>query len=189
MAGHGFNHLGLATLDMDGTIEFYVQTLGFPIVRFDRFDVAEGGHVRHVFMDTGDGELLSFIEPNGVEGITRFDAGINNGLGVPNAFFHIAFEADSPANIDRIRRDLDANGVKVSPVVDHDWCKSIYFFDPVNGLSLEYCHYARELTEDDRTYQYRFTAPKAVLSVDVDGLIATEESRLATVSESPSSGN
>jgi catechol 2,3-dioxygenase-like lactoylglutathione lyase family enzyme len=144
MIKRGFNHLGLATRDMDRTLEFYVEVLGFPIVRYDRFDIAEGGYLRHVFVDTGDGELLSFLEPNGVTGVNAdFDAGINNGLGVPNAFFHIAFEAESERGIGTIREHLITNGVKVTPVVDHDWCRSIYFFDPVNGLSLEYSYFAR----------------------------------------------
>jgi catechol 2,3-dioxygenase-like lactoylglutathione lyase family enzyme len=182
MTKRGFNHLGLATRDMDATLRFYVDVLGFPVARFDRFDIAEGGYMRHVFLDTGDGELLSFLEPNGVPGVKAdFDAGINDGLGVPNAFFHIAFEAGSEEGLDRIRELLVSSGVKVTPVVDHEWCRSIYFFDPVNGLSLEYSYLAREFTEDDRTFQYRFTAPAAVLSVDVDGLLAVEESRMAEV--------
>lgn len=178
----GYNHLGLATRDMDKTIEFYVGQMGFKIVRFDKFDIAEGGHMRHLFMDIGNGQLLSFIEPNDVDGVANdFDAGINKGLGVPTGFFHIAFEAESENGLEEIRQGLDASGVKVSPVVDHEWCKSIYFFDPVNGLSLEYSTYSREFNEDDRTFQYRFTAPRAILDVDVDGLIAAEESRMAEV--------
>ena len=41
-----------------------------------------------------------------------------------------------------------AKGVKVSPVVDHDWAKSIYFKDP-NGLQLEFCTYTRAFNADD----------------------------------------
>ena len=39
-------------------------------------------------------------------------------------------------------------GVEVTPVVDHEWAKSIYFNDP-NGIMLEYCCYVRGLGEDD----------------------------------------
>jgi catechol 2,3-dioxygenase-like lactoylglutathione lyase family enzyme len=177
----GFNHIGLATRDMDATKSFYEDVLGFTTVRYDRFDISEGGYLRHIFMDTGNGELISFLEPNEVAGIPSFDPGINEGLGVPNAFYHIAFEAGSVEELDRIREHLDASGVKVSPVFDHDWAKSIYFFDPVNKLSLEYCVLAREFTEDDRTYQYRFTGPAALLQVDIDAQIAVEESRWDTI--------
>jgi len=40
-------------------------------------------------------------------------------------------------------------GVEVTPVVDHEWCRSIYFRDP-NGLLLEYCATTRAFTEDDK---------------------------------------
>jgi catechol 2,3-dioxygenase-like lactoylglutathione lyase family enzyme len=178
MKSGGYNHIGLATLDMDATKEFYEKALGFETVRYDRFDIAEGGFMRHLFMDTGNGELLSFLEPNGVAQIPAFDAGINQGLGVPNGFYHLAFEAGSMEELEETRKRLDARGVKVSPVIDHDWAKSIYFFDPVNNVSLEYCTLTREFTEDDRTHQYRFTAPFAVLEVDVDSLVAGEKSQL-----------
>jgi catechol 2,3-dioxygenase-like lactoylglutathione lyase family enzyme len=183
MTSGGYNHIGLATSDMAGTKEFYENVLGFRTVRHDRFDIAEGGFMRHLFMDVGNGELLSFLEPNGVAQIPAFDAGINGGLGVPNGFYHLAFEAGSLEGLDAIRKRLGERGVKVSPVIDHDWAKSIYFFDPVNNVSLEYCTLTREFTEDDRTLQYRFTAPFAVLEVDVDSLVAGEKSQLDQLAE------
>ena len=45
--------------------------------------------------------------------------------------------------------------IKVTPIVDHEWAKSIYFHDP-NGLMLEYCCYTRDLGEDDARMQPRF---------------------------------
>ena len=49
-----------------------------------------------------------------------------------------------------------AKGVRVTPVVDHEWMHSIYFKDP-NGLLLEYACWARELNDDDARMQVRFT--------------------------------
>ena len=149
MRKHGFSHVGLATLDMDATKDFYEGVLGFETVRYDRFGISEGGQVRHLFMDIGDGQLISFMEPTGVNGIpATFDAGINGGLGVPNSFYHVAFEADSVENLERVRERLDSRGVKVTPVMDHDWCRSIYFFDP-DGILLEFAAWTRELREGD----------------------------------------
>jgi catechol 2,3-dioxygenase-like lactoylglutathione lyase family enzyme len=165
---------------MDATKAFYEGVLGFETVRYDRFDISEGGQIRHLFMDIGDGQLISFMEPTGINGVpSEFDAGINGGLGVPNSFYHVAFEADSVENLERVREHLDSHGVKVTPVMDHDWCRSIYFFDPVNNLSLEFCTIVRDFTEDDRTLQHRFTAPRALLEVSVEALEATEASRFA----------
>ena len=84
----------------------------------------------------------------------RSDAGINHGLGVPNAFYHFAFEAGSEAGLDEMRNALIARGVEVSDVVDHDWAKSIYFKDP-NGVQLEYCCFTRNLNADDARMQER----------------------------------
>ena len=37
--------------------------------------------------------------------------------------------------------------MKVTPVVDHNWCKSIYFLDP-NGVQLEFCCLTQDLGEE-----------------------------------------
>jgi glyoxalase family protein len=84
----------------------------------------------------------------------RYDTGINRGLGVPNAFYHFAFEAGSEAALDEKRNELIARGVEVTEVVDHDWAKSIYFKDP-NGLQLEFCCFTRNLNDDDARLQER----------------------------------
>ena len=53
------------------------------------------------------------------------------------------------------RTELIGKGVKVTPVVDHEWAKSIYFKDP-NGLLLEYSYQTREFNADDGLMQPRF---------------------------------
>lgn len=74
---------------------------------------------------------------------------------MPEGFYHFAFEAGTVAQLETKRAELIAKGVKVTPVTDHEWAKSIYFKDP-NGLLLEYCAYTRELNEDDARMQPRF---------------------------------
>ena len=156
MSHKGFSHIGLSTLDLDQTREFYENVLGFTAVRCDVIKVQEGGRIRHVFFDTGGGQLIAFMEARGVPGVpAEYDAGINRGLGVPNVFYHFAFEAGSEAALDDKRQDLLARGVDVTDVVDHDWAKSIYFKDP-NGIQLEYCCYTRRLNADDARMQDRF---------------------------------
>jgi len=152
-----FSHIGLSTLDLDRTRAFYEGVLGFKAVRCDIMEVKEGGRIRHVFFDAGDGQLLAFMEPRGVPGVpTEYDAGINRGLGVPEAFYHFAFEVGSLAELEAKRAELIAKGVRVTPIVDHEWMKSIYFKDP-NGLLLEYACWMRELHDDDARLQVRFT--------------------------------
>ncbi len=156
MRHKGFSHIGLSTLDLDRTREFYEGVLGFKPVRCDIINVKEGGRIRHIFFDTGRDQLIAFMEARGVPGIPgEYDAGINRGLGVPSAFYHFAFEVGTEAALREKRAELAAKGVEVTDVVDHDWAKSIYFKDP-NGMQLEYCTYTRELNENDAKMQPRF---------------------------------
>jgi catechol 2,3-dioxygenase-like lactoylglutathione lyase family enzyme len=156
MSHKGFSHVGLSTLDLDTTRAFYENVLGFRPVRCDIIKVKEGGQIRHIFFDTGRDQLIAFMEARGVPGVpVDYDAGINRGLGVPNAFYHFAFEAGSEAALEEKRHELTAKGVEVTEVVDHDWAKSIYFKDP-NGIQLEYCCFTRNLNANDARMQDRF---------------------------------
>jgi catechol 2,3-dioxygenase-like lactoylglutathione lyase family enzyme len=155
MAPRGFSHIGLSTLDLDRTRDFYEGVLGFKAVRCDILKVKEGGQIRHVFFDTGHDQLMAFMEASGVPGIpAEYDAGINRGLGVPGVFYHFAFEAGSEAGLTEKRRELLVKGIEVTEVVDHDWAKSIYFKDP-NGIQLEFCCFTRNLNADDARMQHR----------------------------------
>jgi len=161
----GFSHIGLSTLDLDKTREFYEGVLGFKPVVCDTITVKEGGKIRHIFFDTGRDQLIAFMEANGVDGIpAEYDAGINRGLGVPSAFYHFAFEAGNEAALEEKRQELIGKGVKVSDVVDHNRAKSIYFKD-TNRMQLEYCCLTREFNDNDSKMQDRFS-----LSVNALGL-------------------
>ena len=157
MSHKGFSHIGLSTLDLDKTRDFYENILGFKPVRCDIIKVKEGGQIRHIFFDTGRDQLLAFMEAREVPGIpAEYDAGINRGLGVPSGFYHFAFEASTEAALGEKRQELLAKEVDVTDVVDHGWAKSIYFKDP-NGMQLEYCCFTRDTgTEDDVRMQERF---------------------------------
>lgn len=167
MSHKGLSHIGLATLDLDKTRQFYETVLGFKPVVAGTIKVQEGGRLRHLFFDIGHDQLLAFIEAQGVPDIpAKFDAGISHGLGVPTAFYHFAFEAGSEAALADKRDELRAKGVEVTDIVDHEWARSIYFKDP-NGLLLEYCCAVRNFTADDATMQERFTLPRAALEPQI----------------------
>src|SRR5713101_2528394 len=172
MSHKGFSHIGLSTLDLDKTREFYESVLGFKPVRCDTIAVKEGGKIRHIFFDTGRDQLLAFMEARGVPGVpAAYDAGINRGLGVPSVFYHFAFEAGSEAALVEKRNELLAKGVEVTDVVDHDWAKSVYFKDP-NGIQLEYCCFTRNLNADDARMQNRFEISVSRLGLEDKGALS-----------------
>src|SRR5215470_6011881 len=109
MTHQGFSHIGLSTLDLDKTRAFYEGVLGFKPVVADTITIEEGGHLRHMFFDVGGGQLIAFLEPNGIPDVpAKYDAGINRGLGVPAGFYHFAFEAGSPTALAKKRDELGA---------------------------------------------------------------------------------
>lgn len=145
----GFHHVGHYTRDFDATMEFYCGTLGFQVRRADTVGIYEGGRVRHAFLDSGGGELLAFMAPEEVEGV---ELPPEDGM----ITHHIAFGVDDPEALEELREKLLEDGVKVSDIVVHDWCQSIYFDDPVNNIRLEACTTTRELDDEDATMRERF---------------------------------
>ena len=157
MSNKGFSHIGLSTHDLDATMDFYENILGFEVVRCDTIKIRQGGNIRHAFIDVGRDQLVAFMEPNDIPGLPDdFDTGINKGLGIPGVFYHFAFEAGNLHELNAKREELIGKGVRVTDIVDHEWAMSIYFEDP-NGISLEYCCLTRDIgTLDDITFQERF---------------------------------
>ena len=134
----GMHHLGLATHDMEATLAFYEGVLGLPVKVCDLLKPEAGGIIRHAFMDLGAGEMVAFMECNDVPGVSDdFEAGINRGLGIRGGVIHFAFKAADEDDLVARQATLRDKGVDVTEVVDHGWCKSVYFKDP-NGLQLEY---------------------------------------------------
>ena len=165
MTHQGFSHIGLSTLDLDKTRAFYEGVLGFKPVVADTITIEEGGHLRHMFFDVGGGQLIAFLEPNGVPNLpAKYDAGINRGLGVPAGFYHFAFEAGSTAALAHKRDELRTKGVETTDIVDHGWAQSIYFKDP-NGISLEYCCVVGSRPEGDAAMHGAFTVRRAALEL------------------------
>lgn len=143
----GMHHVGLATHDMEATLEFYEDVLGFPASVCEMVHPEAGGAIRHAFLDIGNGEMFAFMECNEVPGIGDFDAGINRGLGIRGGMFHFAFKVEDDTALEKKRLELTEKGVEVTDVVDHGWCKSIYFHDP-NHLQLEFCCLSAELSAE-----------------------------------------
>ena len=121
-------------------------------------ELESGGYAEHVFFDCGEGQMIAFASAEHAPGRwpADLDTSINKGLGLPGATYHFAFQAESPDALVALKAELEAKGVSVRGVEDHEgWCRSIYFRDP-NGLQMEYCCLSRELTAEDARPQVRF---------------------------------
>lgn len=145
----GLHHAAYLTKDMDATIKFYNGLLDMPLVvtlALPEPDPFQGqipvrGDVagtRHYFFDCGKGASLAFFSWNETFGDVDPDLGVMH---------HISLQIGSEEELYALKVKLEKNGIKVTNVIDHFFCKSIYFRDP-NGIYLEYSVTTMDYTED-----------------------------------------
>ncbi|WP_218508288.1 VOC family protein [Variovorax sp. dw_308] len=145
----GFSHVGLSTHDMEATIRFYSRTLRFACKADEKIHIREGGTMRQVSFDVGDGQYLVFMEAKGVRGIPdNYDTGINGALGVPAGMYHVALRVSTLDALEQRRSELVNLGVDTSSVIDLGHARSIFFHDP-NGIQLEISCPVRAFDETD----------------------------------------
>ena len=121
----GFHHVALICSDVEQTIRFYQEFLGFPLVELvENRDYAGSSHF---FFDVGNGNLLGFFDFPGHDHPAFMET-----IG---AVQHIALS--TPADrFAEIKAKLDAEGVEyLGP--DRGVEDSLYVRDP-NGVGLEF---------------------------------------------------
>jgi glyoxylase I family protein len=120
----GVHHLALICRDVEETIEFYQEFLGFPLVELvENRDYAGSSHF---FFDIGNRNLLGFFDFPGHEhpAFTETIGGVQ----------HLAISI-SPEQYEAAKKKLDEAGVDyLGP--DRGVEESMYFRDP-NGVGLE----------------------------------------------------
>ena len=131
-----FHHVAIATRDLEASNRFYTEAMGFELVKVDVIPFLEGGWARHLFYDTGNGEMLAIWDLHD-DDLPDFDPAISTGLGLPNFVNHIAFDCADLDDLDARKDRWLANGHDVVRI-DHGWCTSIYANDP-NGIMVEFC--------------------------------------------------
>jgi glyoxylase I family protein len=141
-----FNHVAVLTLDSHKTYDFYTRILGMKLLSAVRENsvpsTGEKVSFLHTFYGMEDGSCLAFFELDGLQ-LPKVDDG------VPRWVRHFAMNVATNEELLSWKERIEANGVEVRGVVDHEgiW-QSIYFFDP-NGLRLELTWQRRELDEYD----------------------------------------
>ena len=160
----GINHLALVCKDMKRTVDFYSGVLGMPLTKTINLPRGMG---QHFFFDIGNGDSLAFFwfpdAPESQPGVTHPAGQVGEGsiTSAHASMNHVAF--DVPADkIDEYQQKLEAAGIDVTPVVNHDdsesqasptitdttFVRSIYFKDP-DGIMLEFACWTRALDERD----------------------------------------
>ncbi len=117
----GLHHTALISSDVEATIRFYQDVLGFPLTELiENRDYPDSSHF---FFDIGNGNLLAFFDFPGLE--VQPYAEVLGGL------HHIAISVDQQHWDGAVRRLSDAG-------VDHEVhsAVSVYFRDP-DGARLE----------------------------------------------------
>lgn len=133
----GIHHIAYACRDIEQTTAYY-EALGFPLVYTEVSPPGpNGGFLRHIFFDTGDGSCLAFFDVHNVGEQPDWKSDISTGNGLPVWVNHIAFTATAERQAD-VRARMDAAGHKPLMDIDHGWCHSLYYVDP-NGIMIEFC--------------------------------------------------
>jgi len=161
MAPHakGVHHMAFITRDMEATVQFYTEVMNFPLVvtlhlpKDDPFPGITWGDLsdkKHYFFDCGNGDRIAFFTWSALS-----EQYAESGAG-----HHIAFALQTEKELDDARDYLESKGIEVSPVINHFFCKSIYFKDP-NGIHLEYSVYLEPCTPEQPFLQDENPVPSA----------------------------
>ncbi len=110
----GFHSVTLSERDADATADHLVHDLGFERIG------TEGSRTRYAAGSAGSGSWVDVVaEP------TRVPGSMGRGI-----IHHVAFRTQDDASQAALRDDLLARGVRVTPVRDRQYFKSIYFQEP-----------------------------------------------------------
>jgi catechol 2,3-dioxygenase-like lactoylglutathione lyase family enzyme len=160
--------MAFVTNNMEETVKFYNGVLGFPIVvtlslpNPDPFPGAVPGNLggsRHYFFRISEQDTIAFFE---------FDVEVpadNSLLGAGN---HLAITVPSEGELQKAKKYLEEQGVKIKSDLDHGFCHSIYFDDPVNNIALELATWTHPADEEEPFLQDPSPVPAALAAIGED---------------------
>lgn len=134
----GIHHLAFMAGDIKKHIAFFSEVMGCPLVAlFDMHGVPGG---LHAFLRMNENSYFSIVQLPDVDkipvqlGVTHAGSGA-----LPSAagtLQHLAFRADTEAELIGLRDRIRSHGINVIGPIDHGMCKSIYFAGP-DHMTLE----------------------------------------------------
>ena len=146
----GVHHLALVASDLKATHDFYTKVMGMKLTSAIHVPPFRESDAMHVFYDMGGGNQLAFFwfkdAPAGQRGQAHPDSPAE--VNANGSMHHLAFGVDTEEDLLNFREHLKASGLKVTAMIDHGFCKSIYFSDP-DGMQLEISYWVRVLDERD----------------------------------------
>ena len=153
----GVDHTAFPTFDPAGTVRFYRDVLGFPVVH----SICAAGwgpenhpDFIHFFFDIGNDDRIAFFYYFGLEPIhdqQRGDVYAGFGPEVPEFFVrsrHLAIHVDDQDDLLEYRRRLDDSSWPVEMQIQHETIESIYTHDP-NGYMVEFTRAMRPVTPQE----------------------------------------
>lgn len=146
-----FHHVAIAVKDADKAHKFYTEAMGFTLVKIVKRLTPEGGWTKHIFYDTGNGELFAIWDLRGLVGEVLEDedwnGGLSTGAGLPYWINHLAFDCYDIGGLEKaMQRWLD-HGYHVTEV-KHEFIHSIYTRDP-DGTLVEFTYDTQPLGPAD----------------------------------------
>jgi glyoxylase I family protein len=118
------HHLALICSDVEQTIRFYQDVLGFPLV--DVIENRDYPGSTHFFLDIGNDNLLAFFDFPGL--------GLGEAVEAHGSVQHVAISAGQE-HLEAVRRRLDDAGIDyLGP--DRGLTDSLYVKDP-DGIQIE----------------------------------------------------
>ncbi len=117
----GLHHFAIVARDVEETVRFYQDLLGFPLT--DIFENRDYQGSNHFFFDIGNDNLIAFFDFPGLD--------VGPYAEVMGGLHHIAISVD-PEKWERLKANLEEAGVDYQS----ESGTSIYFRDP-NGARLE----------------------------------------------------
>lgn len=153
----GVDHTAFPTFDPAGTVRFYRDVLGFPVVH----SICAAGwgpddhpDFIHFFFDIGNDDRIAFFYYFGLAPVheqQRGDVYAGFGPDVPEFFVrsrHLAIHVENEDDLLEYRRRLDVSAWPVEMQVKHETIESIYTHDP-NGYMVEFTRAMRPVTPQE----------------------------------------
>lgn len=130
----GLHHIAYKCGDPEATRRFYEDVLGLPMtmtVEANTVPSTGGPAVTyfHFFFEMADGSSIAFFD-------FADDQAPLPSPNVPAWANHLALQVDTLEELRDWHRRLTEAGIDVAGELDHEFVRSIYFFDP-NGVRLE----------------------------------------------------